>query len=215
MLNISSSSHQPMYYQLKQIIIDKIQSGELKADDKLSTENEFCQQYNISKAPVRQALRELEEENYIYKIRGKGSFVLSGYIKQRADRLRSFSEEITALGHKPGAQLIEKKIMKADAEIAMNLNINEDDEILNVVRLRFIDSEIYSINYSYFSLKQFPKLNDVDFSVGSITKEIQNKLNAEMVVSTIVIEATAASYETAKLVERRVGSPLLQMKRTT
>lgn len=215
MPRILSSNHQPMYYQLKQIIIDKIQSGELKADNKLPTESEFCQQYGVSKAPVRQALSELEDKNYIYKIRGKGSFVLSGYIKQRADQLRSFSEEIIALGHTPGAQLIEKKMIKADAETARNLNITEGDEVLSVIRLRFIDDEIYSLNYSYFSLEQFPKLNEVDFGAASITEEIRNKLNTEMTVSTVILEATAASSEMAKLLERKVGSPLLQMNRTT
>ena len=215
MPRILSSNHQPMYYQLKQIIIDKIQSGELKADDKLPTESEFCQQYGVSKAPVRQALSELEDGNYIYKIRGKGSFVLSGYIKQKADQLRSFSEEIIAMGHTPDAQLIDKKMMEADAETARNLNIAEGDEVLRVIRLRFIDGEIYSLNYSYFSLVQFPKLKEVDFGAASIVEEIRNKLNTEMTISTVILEATATTSEIGKLLERKVGSPLLLMNRTT
>lgn len=209
------SNPQPMYYQLKQIIIDKIQSGELKADDKLPTESEFCKQFGISKAPVRQALNELEDENYIYKIRGKGSFVLSGYIKQKGDQLRSFSEGIIALGHTPGAQLIEKRMLKADSETARNLNIAEGDEVLSVVRLRFIDGEIYSLNYSHFSLEQFPELNEVDFGATSIIEEIRNKLGAEMTVATVILEATATTYKMSKLLKRKVGSPLLQMNRTT
>lgn len=215
MQRLLPSSPQPMYYQLKQIIIDKIQSGELKADDKLPTESEFCKQYGISKAPVRQALSELEDENYIYKIRGKGSFVLSGYIKQKGDQLKSFTEGIIALGHTPGAQLIEKTIVKADSETARNLNIAEGDEVLSVVRLRFIDDEIYSLNYSYFSLEQFPKLDEVDFGALSIIEEIRNKLGAEMTVATVVLEATATTFKMSKLLNRKVGSPLLQMSRTT
>ncbi len=73
MNGISLTSHQPIYYQLKQIIIEAIQSGEYKANDRLPTEKELCETYGISKAPVRQALQELEDENYIYKIHGKGS----------------------------------------------------------------------------------------------------------------------------------------------
>ena len=209
------SNPQPMYYQLKHIIIDKIQSGELKADDRLPTESEFCKQYGVSKAPVRQALSELEDEHYIYKIRGKGSFVLSGYIKQKGDQLKSFSEGIIALGHTPGAQLIEKKMMKADPETARNLNIAEGDEVLSVVRLRFIDGEIYSLNYSHFSLAQFPELDEVDFGATSMVEEIRNKLGAEMTVATVILEATATSHKMSKLLKRKVGSPLLQMNRTT
>lgn len=215
MSRLLSSNHQPFYYQLKQIIIDKIQNGELKPDDKLPTESEFCKHYGISKAPVRQALSELEDDNYIYKIRGKGSFVLSGYITQKGDQLKSFSDGIIALGHKPGAQLIEKKMLKADAETARNLNIAEGDEVLSVIRLRFIDGEIYSLNYSYFSLKQFPELSEVDFGATSIVEEIRNTLGAEMTVANVILEATATTFEMSNLLKRKVGSPLLQMNRTT
>lgn len=209
------SNPQPIYYQLKQIIIDKIQNGELKANDKLPTEEEFCKQYGISKAPVRQALSDLEDENYIYKIRGKGSYVLSGYIKQKGDKLRSFTDGIIALGHTPGAQLIEKKMVKADFETARNLGIAEGEEVLTVIRLRFIDGEIYSLNYSYFSLRMFPELNEVDFGAASIIEEIRNKLGTEMTVANVILEATATTDQMSNLLKRKVGSPLLLMNRTT
>jgi len=215
MAYISIDNHLPMYCQLKQIIIDKIQNGEIKENDKLPTESELCAKFGISRSTVRQALNELEEENYIYKIHGKGSFALSGYIKQTAGKLRSFTEEIIDLGHKPGAQLINKKITKADSETALNLNIHEGDPVLQVIRLRFIDDEIFSLNFSSFSLDKFPDLNLVDFNAGSIMQEIQLKLHCEAVHATLTLEATATMPAIAEIIERKVGSPLLLMKRTT
>jgi GntR family transcriptional regulator len=212
---ISPNSHQPIYYQLKQIIIEAIQSGEYKANDKLPTEKELCEMYGISKAPVRQALQELEDENFIYKIRGKGSYVLSGYIKAKATKLRSFSEEIIDLGHKPGAKLLDNKIVNADSEIAENLKINEDDEVLMVVRLRYIDEEIYSLIYSFFPIKNIPNLDKVDFSAVSIMEEVEKKLGIEMTFATVVLEATATMAEHAEILERKTGSPLLLMNRVT
>ncbi len=214
MNGISLTSHQPIYYQLKQIIIEAIQSGEYKANDRLPTEKELCEKYGISKAPVRQAMRELEEENFIYKIHGKGSFVLSGYIKSTATKLRSFSDEIRSLGHEPGARLIEQKTILADAEIAKNLNIAEGDEVLMAVRLRLIDDEIYSLNYSFFSNKT-PDIGQVDFGATSIVTEIENKLGLVMTFANVVLEATATTAEISKVLERKTGSPLLLMKRTT
>lgn len=215
MNGISLTSHQPIYFQLKQIIIDAIQSGEYKANDKLPTEKELCETYGISKAPVRQALQELEDENYIYKIHGKGSFVLSGYIKATATKLRSFSDEIRALGHDPGAKLIEQKIILSDGEIAKNLNISEGEQVLMVVRLRFIDDEIYSLNYSFFPYRTIPEIEQVDFNATSIMTEFERKLGLEMTFATIVLEATATTGESSDILERKVGSPLLLMKRVT
>ncbi len=65
----------PIYYQLKQILKQQIDEGDLDAGDKLPTERELCDLYNISRAPVRQALADLVKEGYIYRQAGVGTFV--------------------------------------------------------------------------------------------------------------------------------------------
>lgn len=209
------SGPMPLYYQLKREIIEKIQSGEYQPDQKLPTESEFCEQYGVSKAPVRQALSELAAENYIYTIRGKGSFVLSGYVKQKADKLKSFSEGIREMGYVPGAVFLGKQIVKPDAEVVRSLGILDEKEVLEVIRLRLISGEIYSLNYSYFSLKQFPQLQEMRFDVPSLNEEFRRVLKGEMTFATIVLEATATTEEMSEPLQLPVGSPLLLMNRTT
>lgn len=65
----------PLYVQLKNSIIDKILSGGLKPGSLIKTEAELCDEYKISRYPVRQALGELAKEGYIQRISGKGTFV--------------------------------------------------------------------------------------------------------------------------------------------
>ncbi len=72
---IDKDNHLPLYYQLKQIIIKMIKNEELEEHDALPTEKELCERFDISRATVRQALKELKNEEYIYKIQGKGTFV--------------------------------------------------------------------------------------------------------------------------------------------
>ena len=211
----STIDYQPMYARVKNSIVGKIQSGEYKTDSKLPTESELCEEYGVSKAPVRQALTMLENERYIYKVQGKGSFVLSGYIKQRADRLQSFTDEIIEMGHKPGAKFVSQNIIKADAEIAANLRIAEGEQVLSVIRLRYIDDEIYSLNYSFYPIERFPKLEEVDFHAMSVTVELAEKMHAQMREGTILLEATSTTAEMAGYLERAVGTPILQMDRTT
>ncbi|NLY19619.1 MAG: GntR family transcriptional regulator [Clostridiaceae bacterium] len=214
-MHISKGGHIPIYYQLKQVIISKIKSGELKENQQIPTEDEFCRMYNISKAPVRQALQELEAENYIYKIRGKGSFVSSNYIKQPMAKLQSFTKDILSIGHRPGAKLISRSIIPADYEVAEALNIEEGERVLQGVRLRFIDDEIYSLNYSYFSINRVPEIEQMDLSVLSIYEAIENELNCEIVRAIQTLEATATPPDISKIINRQIGSPLLLMNRVT
>ena len=51
----------PLYVQLKELILNDIQSGTLSAGDMIPTEHELMEQYSISRNVVRQAIGELVE----------------------------------------------------------------------------------------------------------------------------------------------------------
>ncbi len=72
---INRNSPIPIYYQLKQLLKAQIESGELRPGDRVPTEQELCRRYQISRAPVRQALAGLVREGYIYRRAGQGTFV--------------------------------------------------------------------------------------------------------------------------------------------
>jgi DNA-binding LacI/PurR family transcriptional regulator len=53
----------------------KIDSGELKPHDPLPTQIDLAKEYNTSEITSRRALSDLVQEGYVYRIRGKGSFI--------------------------------------------------------------------------------------------------------------------------------------------
>lgn len=74
-MSLNRNSNVPLYLQLKNLIISKIKSGELKPGSVMQTENDICKTYKISRYPVRQAMGELVAEGYLTRKRGKGTFV--------------------------------------------------------------------------------------------------------------------------------------------
>jgi len=60
------------------MIQGQIENGLWRPGDRLPTEQELCQTYNISRSPVRQALKELEYEGAIRRRPGLGTFVEDG-----------------------------------------------------------------------------------------------------------------------------------------
>lgn len=65
----------PKYQQLKSYLIEMIESQELKAGDRISSENELAARFEISRSTVRQAVGELVSEGFIIKKQGQGTFV--------------------------------------------------------------------------------------------------------------------------------------------
>jgi len=74
-MKLNRGLNTPLYLQLKNLIIDKIMTGELKPGSFMETEDELCQEYGISRYPVRQALGELVKEGYLLRTRGKGTMI--------------------------------------------------------------------------------------------------------------------------------------------
>lgn len=67
----------PLYQQLKESIIEQIRRGELQPGDRVPSENELARRASVSRMTTKQALTELARDGWVYRIRGKGTFVAS------------------------------------------------------------------------------------------------------------------------------------------
>ncbi|BFH63298.1 GntR family transcriptional regulator [Paenibacillus azoreducens] len=68
----------PLYQKIQQYILDLIRTAGLRPGDRIPTEKELMQQFNVSKITVVKALSGLADEQIIDRVPGKGSFVGHG-----------------------------------------------------------------------------------------------------------------------------------------
>lgn len=73
--------HIPYYYQIAELIRQKIHAGELLPSERIPTESELADIFGVSRIPVRQAISLLVSEGYLFTKRGRGRFV-SGNMKK-------------------------------------------------------------------------------------------------------------------------------------
>ncbi|SHH12925.1 GntR family transcriptional regulator [Clostridium grantii] len=69
------TSDLPMYEQIKLSIKESILSGNLKYNDSLPSVRQLAKELNVSTITTKRAYLELERENLIYSISGRGTFV--------------------------------------------------------------------------------------------------------------------------------------------
>jgi GntR family transcriptional regulator, arabinose operon transcriptional repressor len=63
------------YEQLKRTLLDQLSSGQLKPGDVLPPEVELAQQMGVARNTVRQAMRDLELQHVVRRVRGKGTII--------------------------------------------------------------------------------------------------------------------------------------------
>jgi GntR family transcriptional regulator, arabinose operon transcriptional repressor len=66
---------QPLYMQIKNYILDKIEKGELSSNDPIASEKELSNLFNVSRITVTNALNQLKNEGIVFRVPGKGTFV--------------------------------------------------------------------------------------------------------------------------------------------
>ena len=65
----------PKYQTLKETLIEQIRTGAFAEEFPIPSEAELSAKYSVSRNTVRQAMKELENEGYLYRARGKGTFI--------------------------------------------------------------------------------------------------------------------------------------------
>lgn len=65
----------PLYQQLYSYLLNEIQARRLYPGDRVPSEKELAEQFNVSRITSKKALERLDQDGVITRVRGKGSFV--------------------------------------------------------------------------------------------------------------------------------------------
>jgi GntR family histidine utilization transcriptional repressor len=127
-----SSTAIPRYRQLKELIIRRISTGELRPRDRVPSEHELVDATGVSRMTANRALRELNEEGYVERIAGVGTFVADFKAVSHVLEVRNIADEIALRGHEHSASVIERDQVPADEGAALALAVKAGEPLLHV-----------------------------------------------------------------------------------
>ncbi|MGL4865314.1 GntR family transcriptional regulator [Cetobacterium sp.] len=151
-------------------ILSKIYQGYYKIEEKLPTERILALKYGVSRYTVREAIKKLNSIGSLISIQGSGNFVTkSNYgssliynslTEKRFDEIKS--------------KLIYLKKIKPTKELKEIFNINDDDELWEFKRLRFINYRKIQLEVSKMPVSLFKDLTK-EILEGSVHSYVQKK----------------------------------------
>jgi len=215
MFKIEKDSRVPLYYQLMDIIIDQINSGTYKENDKLPSERELCEIYDISRATVRQTIQELEREGYIYKVHGKGTFVSQERFKQELLKFYSFTEEMKKIGKTPSSRVIDFEIIHLEERIALKMNLKEGEKAYKFTRLRIADDQPMMLETSYIPYDRFDGIAKEELEKQPMYDIFTKKYNCLITKAEEGFQAVSTSERESVFLQNQVNSPSMMIERTT
>ena len=145
-MRIDKASPIPLYYQLAEILRERIESGALKPGDQLPSERELGEQNSISRMTVRQAITYLAQKGTLIIRPGVGTFVAEPKFTYDALHLLGFTEEMMAQGRVVSSRVLEQEIVTPPAGIATQLGLKPNAKTVKIVRLR-LEGEVTPFFY--------------------------------------------------------------------
>ncbi len=207
---IQKDSPLPLYFQLKELLRQEVESGRWQPGQQIPSEAELCEAFGISRTVVRQALRELEYQGLLYREQGKGTFVAQPKISESLMQdLSGFYEDMVAKGLTPVTKVLKQEIQPANEKIANYLQIESGDKVIVIERLRSVSSEPINLVTTYLPYDICPDLIDEDLSTQSLYALLEKKHGLELSHGRRTIEAVAANQYEAQLLGVEEGSPLV------
>lgn len=154
----------PRYQQLKALIIGRISRGELQPSDRVPSENELVDATGVSRMTANRALRELNDEGYVNRVAGVGTFVADFKAASHVLEVRNIADEIALRGHSHSSALLLQTTTKANSTVAAALEIEAGVDVFHL-KLTHLESDIPIQIEDRFVLPQFfPELLAQDFT---------------------------------------------------
>lgn len=205
-----SNKKMPLYQKIMKNIQDYIKNQGLEHGDVIPTEKALSEKYQVSRVTIRKAISRLIEKEILYSIKGSGTYVAFPKFEHNLFKLQGFTEEMQPYHDSIKNKVIEFRLIKPNEEIQEILNLNKEEKVYNIKRIRKLNGEVLIIENAYIPFELFP-----DLSVEAMTKSKYGYLKEKGYVIKKRVEEfipRLPSEDTMEIFNIKSNTPLLELR---
>lgn len=211
---LNKASTVPLYTQLFNRLVKQIETGELKAGDRLPPERELADRLGVSRITARQAIDALVERGLVYREQGRGTFVAEPKMRGLIG-FTSFSEDIISRGYVPGSRILKQELVRPDPALQAELKVGPEEPVLHLVRLRLADAKPVALQSAYLPHRLVPDLESLDLVDRSLYAVLREQYYIYPAWTEATLEAQPAKPDEARFLELKENDPVLIVKGVT
>jgi GntR family transcriptional regulator, N-acetylglucosamine utilization regulator len=198
----------PLYHQLKELVSEKIESGEWGPGYRLPTESELTAQFGVSRVTVRQALQLLANQGLVERKQGLGTFVARPKVAHNLLWMYRDGKEVKEHGGEIRYRLHSVVERKPSAFIAQQLHIDADSNVYEVKRSLLADNEPLMFITNWLPVSLFAGFTDYDFGPRTMMNVLHD-YGYTVAHQHKEVEITILDEEEAASLEVESGAPAL------
>jgi GntR family transcriptional regulator, histidine utilization repressor len=203
----------PRYALIKQSIVDAIRDGHLLPGDRVPSEAELVQKFDVSRMTANRALRELQVTGTLTRRAGSGSFVAEPRPIGQMIEIRNIADEIRERGHEYRARVVQNRELRAKASHAALLETAIGTKIFHSIIVHHEADQPIQLEERFVLASIAPEYGKLDFTQMTPNEYLTRTAPLERVEHRV--SATVPDERTRELLDLAEGEPVLKMTRKT
>ncbi|WAH36360.1 GntR family transcriptional regulator [Alicyclobacillus dauci] len=208
---IQRSTREPLYLQIKRVLISRI--AHMKENELFPSEHDLAAEFEVSRGTVKQAIVELVNEGYVYRIQGKGTFVSPPRIIRGSDGLPSFTDDIRRKGYVPVSTVRFIGLELPPASIQDKLNVPNSQPVWRIERVVTADGVPVALVTSYLRSDIYPSLDQHEVINNSLYQTLAEHYGRVPSYAKDTYQAQVASTTLAHVLSLHAGDAVLYSER--
>ena len=199
---------------LYQDLIDKLldQVSTMEKGAKLPSERQLCEDYNVSRTTVRNALGFLVNSGVLYQIQGKGTFVRERS-RENLSNYYSFTEQTKRNGKIPKSIVTSFKVRELNDKERQVFDDPSIEEVIVFDRLRLADDMPMMYEKTVIPYQRFDKITKDLLEKTALYEIFANNFNTKITNVRERFQVSSLTKKVADFLKLKDGSAALKITR--
>ncbi|MFW6097701.1 MAG: GntR family transcriptional regulator [Chloroflexota bacterium] len=208
---IDRSAYEPAYVQLANILRRQIADGAYRPGDRLPSEAQLCERYDVSPMTVRRSINLLADQEVVTTAQGRGTFVKAVEISTATFQLPPLAD-LLGNDEDRDIRVLEAHIVPAGARVARKLGLQEGDKVIYIRRLLTQEGDPIFYHRAYLRYDPRQPIVEAEMDATSLQGLFTNGDNSLLKFGELTVEVTAVNEEEAELLAVAVQSPAFYLE---
>jgi GntR family transcriptional regulator len=204
----------PLYYQIMRDLKEQIIAGKLGPGEQLPSEAEFTKRLKVSRVVVRRALKILDDQGLIRRVKGKGSFVSEKVANDATPRISGSLEDLIHIGPDTRVRVVEFRLVKPTPDLAEVFAVDQIGDLFRIQRVRLVDDRPLAVLTNHLPYEIGACISLSELANEPLIVLIEKRAGCKVEWASQVYDAVAADEEMARLLEVDLLTPLLKVTLT-
>jgi GntR family transcriptional regulator len=200
-------------FRVRDELAARLSSGRIPPGSKLPAEPELADELGVSRPTLREALRSLEEDGFVTRTRGAGTYATHRpRLRNNLDVNFGVTEAIRASGMEPGTSQSSVHTAAATDEEASLLDLDHGDPVVRLERVRTADGDPVVLSVDVVSAARLAATELTSMPLDGSVYELLERHGAPVEHGVVTVEPARADRALAKRLGVKSGAMLLYLR---